>query len=275
MTVAEPSPFPWGKLSHLPDGAVRTHPLLDHMTDVAAVLETLLHLPGVKRALERAAGRPLSAVDRARLAVLTFLHDVGKANAGFQVRYWPERARRPAAWNVAECGHGPQGWTLFGQSLHGAARVTAGLPLEAMEGWGEAVRPLLYASISHHGRPVGDEATFSIWQPVRDGALCLYDPADTVAALDRPAADSRQDQGHRGSRRGQPDPPAGSRNPAARDRPDRRPGRDGRSGRRCRSGFGRRLRFQLGEQSGQHVLVGTHLLCHRGEHCFIHRKALP
>jgi CRISPR-associated endonuclease/helicase Cas3 len=173
---------PWGKLTRQPEGPI-VHPLLDHMVDVAAVLETLLRLPAVKRALEFAAGRRLSAVDHARLAVLAFLHDIGKANAGFQVRYWRERAERPAAWAVAECGHGPQGWALFGQSLHGAARVTAGLPLQALNAWGEAAGPLLYASISHHGRPVGDEATYSIWQPVRDGQQVVYDPADTVAAM--------------------------------------------------------------------------------------------
>lgn len=173
----------WGKLERSTDGSTHTHTLLDHMIDVASVLVALLSLPGIDRTLEHAATRPLTPVDRARLGVLAFLHDIGKANAGFQVRYWRERAERPAAWTVAECGHGPQGWALFGQSLHGATRVTAGLPLEAMENWGEAVRPLLYASISHHGRPVGDEATFSVWQPVRDGAQCLYDPADTVAAM--------------------------------------------------------------------------------------------
>lgn len=153
------------------------------MTDVAAVLDALLLLPAVHHALRRAAGRPLSAVDRARLAVLAFLHDVGKASAGFQVRYWREGAQRPGAWSIAECGHGPQGWALFGQGLHGAARVTAGLPLQAMDAWGEAVEPLLYASISHHGRPVSEQATFPIWQPVCDGATCLYDPASAVAAM--------------------------------------------------------------------------------------------
>lgn len=174
---------PWGKLTRQSDGPILVHPLLDHMADVAAVLDALLHLPAVHRALERAAGRPLSAVDRARLAALAFLHDIGKANAGFQVRYWRERAERPAAWTVAECGHGPQGWALFTGSLNGAERVLAGLPRQAMAAWGEAVDVLLYASISHHGRPVGDEATFSIWQPVCHGAVCLYDPADTVAAM--------------------------------------------------------------------------------------------
>ncbi len=162
---------------------VTTHPLLDHMTDVAAVMDQLLRLRSVSRALESAAGRSLSEVDRARLVVLAFLHDIGKANAGFQVRYWRERTKRPAAWHVAECGHGPQGWALFNGCLHGAERILAGLPLDAMASWGDAVRPLLYASISHHGRPVADEATFSIWQPVRDGGTCVYDPADAVAAM--------------------------------------------------------------------------------------------
>ena len=71
------------------------------MVDVAAVLDALLLVPAVHRALERAAGRPLSDVDRARLATLAFLHDIGKANTGFQVRYWHGRAERPAAWHVS------------------------------------------------------------------------------------------------------------------------------------------------------------------------------
>ena len=175
--------IPWGKLARHSDGRVDIHPLLDHMTDVAAVLDALLLLPSVRRGLERAAGRPLSDVDRARLAALAFLHDIGKANAGFQVRYWRERAERPAAWQVPECGHGPQGWALFTGSLHGSERILAGLPRQAMAAWGSAVDALLYASISHHGRPVGDEAIFSIWQPVRDGAILIYDPASAVASM--------------------------------------------------------------------------------------------
>ncbi|WP_211260289.1 CRISPR-associated helicase Cas3' [Xenophilus azovorans] len=170
-------------MSRLPDGRVLVHPLLDHMVDVAAVLSALLLLPAVQRALDWAAGRPLTDVDRARLAVLTFLHDIGKANAGFQVRYWHERAMRPHHWTVPECGHGPQGWALFTCSLNTAERVLIGLPREQMATWGEAVDSLLYASISHHGRPVGSDSSEVVWQPVRDSARLVYDPAEAVAAM--------------------------------------------------------------------------------------------
>lgn len=175
----------WGKLTRMPDGRVVTHALLDHMTDVAAVLEALLHLPAVQRALDHSAGRCLSDVDRARLTVLAFLHDIGKANAGFQVRYWRGRAERPRHWTVPDGGHGPQGWALFTHSLNGAERVLVGLPREQMAHWGEAVDVLLYASISHHGRPVGSDSSEAVWRPVRDGARLVYDPAEAVAAMAR------------------------------------------------------------------------------------------
>jgi CRISPR-associated endonuclease/helicase Cas3 len=69
----------WGKLSR--DGF---HPLLDHMTDVAACFLALVQCASVRRSLDQAAGRELDDSDLQRLAVLVFLHDVGKANAGFQ-----------------------------------------------------------------------------------------------------------------------------------------------------------------------------------------------
>ena len=135
--------------------------------------------------MECVAGRSLQRTDIDRLAVLAFLHDIGKANAGFQVRYWADKARRPRYWLAPECGHGPQGWALFDGGLHEAARVLAGLPLEPMDNWGEAVSSLLHASISHHGRPVVAETTEIVWQPVRNNDQVVYDPAVTVAALGR------------------------------------------------------------------------------------------
>lgn len=174
---------PWGKLSRAPDGTVTAHSLLDHMTDVAAVLDQLMLLPAISRALERTAGRALSSVDRARLAVLGFLHDIGKANAGFQGRYWPSAADRRLGWHVATCGHGGQGWALFSGALHEASRVLAGLPIAHMETWGNAVLPLLHASISHHGRPVVPDSAEAVWRPVQGQEGRVYDPADAVAEM--------------------------------------------------------------------------------------------
>ena len=75
----------WGKLERRDGKTVAIHSLVDHSTDVAFVLVELLLLPAVQRAC-RATARLLEEDDRQRLAVLTFLHDVGKANAGFQTR---------------------------------------------------------------------------------------------------------------------------------------------------------------------------------------------
>ncbi len=172
--------FPWGKFQRLA-GQTTTHSLLDHMTDVAAVLHRLLHIPAIARALERTAGRPLHDSDRARLAVLAFLHDIGKANAGFQSKYWSDSAQRPTGW-PAPCGHGAEGWDLIDAYLHGehwSQGVATGLPMEAMSDWGDAFVTLLHASISHHGRPVHSDGSAVLWKPVPEA----YDPAQALAAI--------------------------------------------------------------------------------------------
>jgi CRISPR-associated endonuclease/helicase Cas3 len=173
--------IPWGKLHRQSNGGTVAHPLIDHMTDVAAVFAALLRLPAVARSLESAAGRPLGTVDQARLTVLAFLHDLGKANAGFQVKYWSGGVR-PPGWEIAECGHGAQAWALLNEHP-GAGRVLAGLPLDALDAWGETVALLLDASFSHHGRPVKTDCPLRAWEPVRHGGRVLYDPADAVADM--------------------------------------------------------------------------------------------
>lgn len=185
MINAGNSVFPWGKLHRCEDGAIASHSLLDHMTDVAAVMHHLLRMPAVQRALQQTAGRPLTDVDRARLAVLAFLHDIGKANTGFQGRYWRDDKQRPPGWALP-CGHGPQGWGLFVDALNGlnwTQRIVVGLPLDAMDDWGEACLNLLHASISHHGRPVQSEGSHALWQPVKRADQVLYDPAQAVCAM--------------------------------------------------------------------------------------------
>lgn len=175
----------WGKLRQHPSGRLERHALIDHMHDVAAVFAELARSPAVRRALERTAQRPLDEVDLARLATLAFLHDIGKANAGFQAKQWryggPDGAIPPGwPWPA---GHGNEAWALVegeGDRLSGA------LPLHAIDAWGTAAGDLLRASISHHGRPVAspDLPAHTIWRPVHapDGTL-WYDPWQTLRAI--------------------------------------------------------------------------------------------
>lgn len=164
------------------------HPLVDHMTDVAACFLALTECAAIKRSLKKTACRDLDDADIQRLAVLVFLHDVGKANAGFQSRRWELPERPPGYWPTSPFGHGPEGWELIAGRVTNAENYAAGLPIAEIVAWGEdAVCQLLQASISHHGRPLGEEPAKQkeyIWTPVLDksGAV-LYDPAATMASM--------------------------------------------------------------------------------------------
>jgi len=161
----------WGKLSRDKEGRLSdTHPLLDHMTDVAACFLALAECDGIRWSLDLTAGRTLDAIDLQRLAVLVFLHDVGKANAGFQSRQWQLPERAPVSWPTAPFGHGPEGWELISGRVSNAEQFALGLPIAEIILWGdEAVSQLLQASISHHGRPLGEtpaKQSALIWKPV-------------------------------------------------------------------------------------------------------------
>ncbi len=178
--------MPWAKLQRdaQTQAVVAVHPLPDHLIDVAHVWLALSRSRSVRRALTHTAGRALRDIDLQRLAVIAFLHDIGKATAGFQGRWWRTQ-ELPACW-PAHAGHGSDGWVLFAHpDAPGASRIAETLPLDAVHGWGDAVDALLRASISHHGRPVSDLPTGgpAAWQPVRHGQDLLYDPKTTVSAL--------------------------------------------------------------------------------------------
>lgn len=182
-------PTAWGKLARDESGQLLgEHPLLDHMTDVAACFLALAECAGFRRSLELAADRSLDESDLQRLAVLVFLHDVGKANAGFQSRRWQPPERPPALWPTTPFGHGPEGWELIAGRVPNAEHYAAGLPIAEIVAWGEmAVGELLQASISHHGRPLGEcpeKQTASIWKPVlANSGTVLYDPAATLTRM--------------------------------------------------------------------------------------------
>lgn len=179
----------WGKLSRDKSGQLTgEHPLLDHMTDVAACFLALAECSAVRRSLENTAERDLDTADLQRLAVLVFLHDIGKANAGFQSRRWQLPERPPGLWPTTPFGHGPEGWELISGRVSNAEHYAVGLPIAEIVAWGDAaVCELFQASISHHGRPLGEtpeKQTESIWKPVLDkSGEVLYDPSDTMASM--------------------------------------------------------------------------------------------
>jgi CRISPR-associated endonuclease/helicase Cas3 len=127
--------------------------------------------------MEVSAGQPLSDQTIARLGVLVFLHDIGKANSGFQAKRWQTQRDIPRGW-PHHAGHGIEALKLFDPD-NALGNLLMRLPVEEMSTWGESCYRLLIASISHHGRPLVDGPqgwNRNIWRPVPDA----YDPADTL-----------------------------------------------------------------------------------------------
>ncbi|WP_459830389.1 CRISPR-associated helicase Cas3' [Hydrogenophilus islandicus] len=167
----------WGKWDAT---AGRGHPLVDHCLDVAVVFRALLELPHVARGLGA-----LTESQKARLAVLAFLHDLGKCNWGFQAKADPN-ARETA-------GHLLEAVALLYEPELQALWPPAWLELITdIAGWfqddvGEQALQMLFASISHHGWPIslndywnqGADRDSLKWWRARKG----YDPAAALAEL--------------------------------------------------------------------------------------------
>jgi len=181
----------FGKLERNDEGAITTwHPLIDHLIDVAACFMRLCRCRSMYRALNQTAGRTLTATDLERLAVLVFLHDLGKANSGFQAKRWL-KGTIPTGWPTY-AGHGLEATKLFGEDEF-LQTLVALLPIDAICTWGEATEPLLKASISHHGRPIienADDWNRAIWKPVIGAnGQSLYDPAPIIEQIGRRVTD--------------------------------------------------------------------------------------
>ncbi len=180
-----PTDTAWAKLRRADDKTgpvVAWHSLPAHSADVAACLRCLLDLPTIERRLAALAEREaLDGRSKERLAAFAFLHDIGKANTGFQAR-----------WNATERGEGhikPLAPLLDGSDRRLGDRLCAALPLERMLDWcgGDQGRfyDALWASIAHHGAPPdlkGDAAGRGrvLWR--EEGA---YDPFRALEKLGR------------------------------------------------------------------------------------------
>lgn len=156
--MGPPASCAFGKLRRT-DQSVDWHPLIDHMADVAAVLETLCYTDAIQRALEALAGRAMNQQDIARLSAIAFLHDIGKANNGFQAKRWL-KDERPRGWVTA--GHGVEALAMLMADDEAARALQSQLPLLEIAEWGEeAASNLLLASLAHHGRPL--DSRLSWW----------------------------------------------------------------------------------------------------------------
>ncbi len=134
----------WGKFRDESRGGPAWHPLIDHCTDVACVLEALLHQPTIRRRLARAGGLDdLDQVQAARLCFLAFIHDLGKCALGFRAKVAPELGRT--------AGH----LAALRPLVDGPLAQDLGnlLDLPQLHTWaGDALEALLIAVFAHHGR---------------------------------------------------------------------------------------------------------------------------
>ena len=164
----------WGKSDR--ENPQRIHLLEHHMADVGACFEALLEQPTIRRRLAQSAGlSKLDNVTVSRLAALAALHDIGKANVGFQARIWqPEDLPRGEKRRPRRSGHVAD----LTPVLNWDDPETAAWFFEAL-GWedfltwdaedGRTVCALFVAALSHHGAPLNLHDTRQpnpgIWHP--------------------------------------------------------------------------------------------------------------
>jgi len=143
-------PSAWAKLGTPQHPGWRS--LLDHSLDMAAVCLGLLRNRLIAARLASLADLPhLTDVQIARLAVFAGMHDLGKANLGFQNKGFSERF--PKAGHLGEIAS-----ILDGRGIPLAQDLVRTCQLQRICGWfadGElGLCSHLLAIFSHHGRPV-------------------------------------------------------------------------------------------------------------------------
>ncbi len=187
---------PWGKLQRGlgPLSEAPRLTLVAHCIDVAAVVAALLELPTWRARLEALAKQSLCPIDIARLVALAFLHDVGKAGAGFYSKGMSDEValawRRLSGADWVAKGHVHVVGPLF-EGDRTCAPLRAALGVDEVLAWGGeddagrlAVQTLWLASISHHGTPLThgelkSTAGLASWTVPIDG----YHPVQGLARL--------------------------------------------------------------------------------------------
>ncbi|MCY4091440.1 MAG: CRISPR-associated helicase Cas3' [Caldilineaceae bacterium] len=153
----------------------RVHLLEHHLADVAACFEALLEQPTIRRRLARSGGKvDLDEKTVARLCVLVALHDIGKANIGFQAQIWRAEDLPPKRKRIQRMGHDKDLVPVLCDLDHETADwfVNELEEVEFME-WdddgGDTAIGLFIAALSHHGTPLNlsesRSANPAAWRP--------------------------------------------------------------------------------------------------------------
>ena len=165
MTNTESSPAYthrfWAKAEPHQGHPKRIHLLEHHLADVGVSFEALLAQPTIRQRLARSGGlEDLHETIVARLCVFSALHDIGKANVGFQTRIWREvdlpTGKRKPHW----AGHTLDLTPIL--DAHGDTETSEwffpALGFDEILRWdnqdGETICGLLVATLSHHGLPL-------------------------------------------------------------------------------------------------------------------------
>ena len=170
-------------------GPERIHLLEHHLADVGVCFEVLMRQPTMKNRLATAGGLPdLDESLVARLSVFAALHDIGKANVGFQTQVWRDddfgEKRKPGrAGHTADVVP-----VLTGDDYTTFRWFSNALGWDDFLTWddrgGETVCAMLVATLSHHGRPLQLENRLSknpaIWRPFGE-----LNPEDCVRRIGR------------------------------------------------------------------------------------------
>ncbi len=126
-------------------------PLWAHCLDVAMVFRALCDLPAISRSLSRQALQDLPSDALDRLAFLAGVHDIGKANLGFQLKVLNPDAPQP--------GHVRELAPIFDSDASDDRLATTFLSClpSNMETWfasDEVAYSYFMMAFSHHGRPL-------------------------------------------------------------------------------------------------------------------------